>query len=169
MSNAVPPPLTVERQPPPLLRMAGGLWLASVAAGIAALVIAFMDRESFLADLQDTALSLDSGVAAEDAEMVAAIAFWGSLGALAAILLVTGLLARTLLRKGGWARWALLAVLVLDVGAVLLVQAFLGTEDAGFQPVPHLAIAHLVLAAVALVVALLPPVSRWLKGASPRR
>ncbi|MHA7209801.1 hypothetical protein [Arthrobacter sp. MDT1-65] len=169
MSNAVPPPVTTERQPPPLLRMAAGIWLASLAAGVAALVIAFLDRETFLANLQDTALSLESGVATEDAEMVATIAFWGSLGALAVVLLVTGLLVRTLLRGRGWTRWALLAVLVLDAGAVLLVQAFLGTDAAGFQPVPHLAMAHLVLAAVALVVALLPQVSRWLRGPAPRR
>lgn len=169
MSNAVPPPITAAPQPPSLLRVARGLWFASLAAGVAALVIAFLDREGYLTDLQDTAVGLDSGVAPEDAEMAATIAFWGSLGALAAVLLVTGLLVRLLLVGRGWARWALLPVLVLDAGAVLLVQAFLGTDAAGFQPVPHLAIAQLALAVVALAVTLLPPVSRWFRSAHPRR
>ncbi len=168
MSNAVPPPITAARQPPSLLRVAGGLWFAALAAGVAALVIAFLDRESHLASIQDTALGLDPGVAPEDAEMAATIAFWGSLGALAVVLLITALLVRLLRRGRGWARWALLAVLVLDAGAVLLVQAFLGTDAAGFQPVPHLAIAQLVLAAVALAVTLLPPVSRWFRSGHPR-
>ncbi|MDQ0734033.1 hypothetical protein [Arthrobacter agilis] len=168
MSNATPPPITADREPPPLLRVAGGLWLASVAAGALALVIAFLDRETFLSGIQDTALSVDAGIAPEDAEMAATIAFWGSLGAFAVVLLLVVLFVRPLLRGRGWARWALLAVLLLDAGAVLLVQAFLSTDTAGFQPVPHLAVAQLALGVIALAVTLMPPISRWFRGTHQR-
>jgi hypothetical protein len=164
MSNAVPPPNMVKQEPPRLLRIAGGLWLLGVAAGVAAIVLAVLDRENRLTDLQDTALTIDSQAAVEDAEQVALIAFWGTLGVFAAVLLITALLVPPLLRGRGWIRWTLATILVLDVGAVLLVQAFLESDAGAFPSVPQLAVLQLALAFIALVLTLLPPVSRWFKG-----
>ncbi|MEC5200155.1 uncharacterized membrane protein YhaH (DUF805 family) [Arthrobacter sp. PL16] len=163
MSNAVPPPVLKEESPPPSVRRSGGLWLLAVGVGVVALVLAFLDREALLDTLAETAATIDSGADAARLDQVALIALWGTTGVFALVLLIEALLVRPLLRGRGWARWALLAMVVADAGAVLLVLAFLGDGSAGFQPAPHLAVVHLVLAVVALVLSLFPSASRWFK------
>ncbi|WP_140395053.1 hypothetical protein [Arthrobacter sedimenti] len=163
MSNAVPPPIMREHTPPPLLRVAGGAELLGVVTGAVSLVFAFLDREARLDDLRETARSLDSQMEAARVDEVVLIALWGTMGAFALVLLVQALLVGPLLRGQGWARWALLGTVVLNAGAVLLVLAFLGNDSPGFQPAPHLAVAQLLLAVVALVLSLLPPASRWFR------
>jgi hypothetical protein len=169
MSNAVPPPIVRQHRPPPLLRVAGGLWLLGVGTGAVSLVFAFLDREAHLDDLRETALTLDSQLDAARVDEVVSIALWGTMGAFALVLLVEALLVEPLLRGQGWARWVLLGTVVLNAGAVLLVLAFLGNDSPGFQPVPHLAVAQLLLAVVALVLTLLPPAARWFRERRPRR
>lgn len=163
MSNAVPPPILREPSAPRTVRNAGRLWLLGVGAGVVSLVVALLDREAHRAALRETAANLDTRVDPADLDRVTAIALWGTLGGFALVLLVQALLVRPLLRGRGWARWALLATVVADAGAVVLVFAFLGGDSPGFQPAPALAAVHLILAVLALVVGLLPPASRWFR------
>ncbi|BBE22122.1 hypothetical protein MN0502_10050 [Arthrobacter sp. MN05-02] len=169
LSNAVPPPIVRERTAPPSVRSAGGLWLLGVVAGVVSLVFAFIDREAHLATLRETAGELDTQVDAAGVDQVASVALWGTLGLFALVLLIEALLVRPLLRGRGGTRWAVLAMVVVDAGAVLLVFAFLGDDSPGFHPAPHLAALHLVLAVLALLLWLLPPASRWFAGGHPRR
>ena len=143
------------------------LWFMGGVAGVAALVFAYLDRDAHLARLGDTAAGIDAGADAARLDQVAAIAFWGTLALFAVVLVVGALLVRPLMRGHGGVRWALLVILALDVGAVLLVVAFLGEDSAGFQPTVHLAGAQLALAALAFLLCLLPPASRWFRDARP--
>ncbi|MHA7281120.1 hypothetical protein ACX80H_15385 [Arthrobacter sp. MDT2-2] len=140
-----------------------------MVAGVVSLVFAFLDREAHLDDLRETAGTLDSQVDAAQVDEVVSIALWGTMGAFALVLLVGALLVGPLLRGRAWARWSLLGTVILNAGAVLLVLAFLGNGSPGFQPVPHLAMAQLLLAVVALVLSLLPPAARWFRERRPKR
>lgn len=169
MSNAVPPPIVREQAAPRVVRASGGLWLLGAVAGVVALVFAFLDREAHLDTLRETAGSLDTEVDASAVDQVASVALWGTMGAFALVLLLEALLVRPLLRRRGWARWALLMMVVFNAGAVLLVLAFLGSDAEGFQPAPHLAVVQLVLAVLALLLCLLPAAARWYRKVPSRR
>jgi len=169
MSNAVPPPVTRAVAPPPLVRYVGALWLMAGVVGAVALVFAFLDRDTHLAGLRETAAGLDGTADAARLDQVAALAFWGTLAVFAVVLVLEALLVRPLLRGRGAVRWALLLVLLLDVGAVLLVSAFLGDDSAGFQPTPQLAGVQLAAATLAFVLGVLPPASRWFRDVRPPR
>ncbi|MHA7239343.1 hypothetical protein [Arthrobacter sp. TMS1-12-1] len=167
MSNAVPPPVSKEVAPPPLVRYVGALWLMAGVVGIVALVFAVLDRDEHLAGLRDTAASVDGTADAARLDQVAALALWGTLAAFAVVLVLEALLVRPLLRGRGAVRWALLVVLVLNVGAALLVSAFLGDDSAGFQPTPQLAGVQLAAATLAFLLGVLPPASRWFRDVRP--
>ncbi|WP_146065652.1 hypothetical protein [Arthrobacter pityocampae] len=169
MSNAVPPPALKTAPPPPLVRYVGALWLIGAAVGAAALVFAYLDRDTHLAGLRDTAAGLDAAADAARLDQVAAIALWGTLALYAVVLVVEALLVRPLLRGAGAARWALLLMLALNTGAVVLVFVFLGDGSADFQPTVHLAGVQLAVAALAVLLGLLPPASRWFRDARPGR
>ncbi len=145
----------------------GALWLLGSVVGVAALVFAYLDRDAHLARLRETAAGIDAGADAARLDQVAAIAFWGTLALFAVVLVAEALLARPLVRGRGGVRWVLLVMLALNVGAVLLVVAFLGEDSAGFQPTAHLAGVQLALAALAFLLCLLPPAARWFRDARP--
>ncbi|WP_247828486.1 hypothetical protein [Arthrobacter antioxidans] len=169
MSNAVPPPALRVESPPPLVRSVGALWLMGVVVGGAALVTGYLDRDAHLAGLRETAAGIDGAADPARLDQVAAIALWGTLALFAVVLVVEGLLVRPLLRGVGGVRWVLLVMLALDAGAVLLVFALLGDGSAGFQPTVHLAGLQLAVAALAFLLGLLPPASRWIRDAHSRR
>lgn len=169
MSNAVPPPALSKSAPPSLVRFVGALWLMGAAVGAAALVFAYLDRDTHLAALRETAAGVDAAADAARLDQVAAISFWGTLALFAVVLVVEALLARPLVRGAGVVRWALLVMLVLNAGAVLLVFAFLGDGSADFQPTVHLAGVQLAVAALAFLLGLLPPASRWFRDARSLR
>lgn len=172
MSNAVPPPVLREATPPPLVRYVGALWLMGGVLGVAALVVAYLDRDTHLAGLRETAASIDGAADATRLDQVASIALWGTLALFALVVVVEVvevLLVRPLMRGVGRVRWALLVALVLDAGAVLLVFAFLGDGSSGFQPTPHLAGVQLAVATLAFLLGLLPPASRWFRDVRPPR
>ncbi|MBG6217279.1 hypothetical protein IWX75_001734 [Arthrobacter sp. CAN_A6] len=164
MSDPKPPPALAPREPNTEVRVSGRLWTASFLVGALALVVAFLDRTTHLDFLRETAGGLGTGLEPDEIDIVIGLAFWGTLGALLFVILVEMILVRPLLRGGGWARWALLGALVLQIGAALLATAFLAGSGTGFQPVPLLAIASAVLACAALVACLLPGATRWFRS-----
>lgn len=172
MSDPNPPPALAPREPNTEVRTSGKLWTASFLVGALALVVAFLDRTTHLSFLRETAGGLGTELEPDEIDVVIGLAFWGTLGALLVVILIEMILVRPLLKGGGWARWALLCALVLQVGAALLATAFLAGSDTGLQPVPWLVIAQAVLAGAALVACLLPGATRWFRagrGASQRR
>lgn len=163
MSSTTPAPVKLPPNPPSTVRYAARLGLVGVVIGLVALVFSVVDRNGQLAHLRQTIGGVDSTLAQSDVDLVALSAFWGTLGLLAIVFLVQGLLIRPLQHGSGWARWVLLGLLAPDVVGLLLATAFLTDGSAGLQLVPLLLMAQLVLAVLAVLAALLPASSRWFR------
>lgn len=163
-SDQVPPPLRPPVKPAGAIKAARGLWLASFAVGALIVVTAFFARDAQVERLSAAAAVIDPGRDAETLEAVAMILFWGSLGALALIVLVEAILLRVMMRRHGWVRWVLLVALAAHLGIVLLVEASVVAPDLEGIAARVLLVGQLLLAGAGLIVSALPGTRWWFRA-----
>lgn len=165
MSDTTPAPLRRTAPPSQTVKVARTLWLFSFAAGLLAVVFAFLSRNVQIANLRDIVQELKPGQDADTLQAVAVLVFWVSLLAIVVVVIIEALLLVGLMRRRPGLRWALLAVvLVLQVGAGVLASAFLVSPSAEGTTVFAILVASLLLAGAALVVGALPSASAWFRG-----
>lgn len=147
-----------------MVKAARSLWLASFAAGVAALLFVVFDQERRTEPLRkivdDLAPDRDGGTL----DAVVALVFWGSFGAMAFIIVIEMLLLWAVMRRHGWARWTLLVVLLLHAGAALLADSFLAAPGNDGLHIRLFLLAQLVFALVATVAMLLPGTGAWFRA-----
>lgn len=163
MSNTTPPPLNVPRKPAAPVRVAARLLSLGAVIGLASVVFRVLNQDTQLTYLRRTAGGVESGVPQSEIELVALVAFWGTIGLLVIVFLIQAILIGPLQRGKGWVRWVLLGLLVPNLLGLLLASAFLSDDTPGLQLTPLLLIAQVVLAVVAVLTMLLPAATRWFR------
>jgi hypothetical protein len=165
LAESAPAPIAVAVPPPSPVRAALSLWLAAFAAGLVAALIAFLNRQAQVDRLRETAAGIGTGRDPSTLDTVAVVAWWSGLGALLVLIGVEALLLAVLLRRRGWARWVLLAVLPVHLGVMVLGASILAPPGAETYLVLLLA-AQAVLGAAALTASLLPRANAWFRSAT---
>lgn len=150
VTTGAPPPVPPITGPSKLMRTARWVWGLSYLAGIVALFVAFLRRTDQFGRVRSVIDDLDPGRDAETVDRIAAIAFWGTFGALAFFLLLELLLRGRAERKAG-ARWLLLLVLLVHTSVAVVLVSFVALGAEG-TPTAVLVFVELGLAAVALLV-----------------
>ena len=143
--------------------MSRGVWIASFVVGLLAIAFAFLSRNAQFERLRLAISDLEPGQDDAVLDSATAVVFWGTITALAVVILVEALLFRAVLHRHGAMRWVLLAFLVVHAAVAVVADGFVGMDEEGLIVRIVLA-AQLLLAGVALVLALLPPASRWFRA-----
>ena len=164
------PPMSVETRPPVLrkipvprlVRLARSLWISSFVLGGASVFIAFLSRDTLIAELTDELGRLAPGYDEDEVAALVDAVYWSSIAGLGLVIAVEAVLLGVLLNRRGGARWAQLPVLVLHAGMVLVASAFLAIGDWGAL-VGLLLLAGLALAFAGWVLCLLPQANRWFR------
>lgn len=147
-----------------MVKAARSLWLLSFLLGAVAIAFAYLSSDARLERLREIVTEVDPAQDEATVDAVAALVHWGSLGALALIILVEALLLRALMRRRGGIRWAQLVVILLHGGAAVLADAFLVAPGEGDMYLRWVLVAQVVLACAALVVSLLPGADTWFRA-----
>ena len=145
------------------MKVARSVWRLSFVTGVAVIMFAFLSRDEHIAQLSDVIADVDPGRAAATLATAATIVFWGSLGALAAVLLIEALLLRAVLGRHRWAQWAQLLMLLVHAGVVVFAGAFIALGDQG-PLTAVLLILQLLLGGIALVASVLPGSGDWFRA-----
>lgn len=164
MSDTRPAPIPGKAKPSPMIKAARSLWLASFAAGVAAVLFIVFAQEQRMEPLRKIVADLAPDRDAGTLDAVVALVFWGSLGAIALIILIEVLLLWAVMRRHGWARWTLVVVFLIHAGAALLADSFLAAPGDGGLHIRLLLLAQLALAFVATVMLLLPGTGAWFRA-----
>lgn len=162
LTPAPPPPVEPRRPPIPIIKAAKRVAAAGLASGLAAVIFAYFGASARIDALKTVAAAVAPGRDQATVSSVAVMTFWGAVGALAVILIAQVITLGILFERRRGARWWLLGILPLHVGAYLLADAFLATDDGG-RVIGLLAGIHLALLAVTLVLVFLPAASGWFR------
>jgi hypothetical protein len=163
MSDTRPAPIQKKTNPSPKIKAGRSLWLASFAAGVTALLFIIFDQERRMEPLRQIVTDLAPDRDAGTLDAVVALVFWGSLGGIALVILIQMLLLWVVMRRHGWARWALVVVLLVHAGATLLADSFLAAPGDALH-IRLLLVAQLALAFVATVIMVLPGTGAWFRA-----
>jgi hypothetical protein len=148
---------------PRSLHVARTLWLFSFVAGFAVLTGSFLTRDSHLERLRTVVDAMSPGGDADALTAASAIVFWGSMGAMLLVILLEAAALAILNGRQGWIRWVMILLLLVHVGAVLVVEAFLVPEGDAGSYVWLLWGAQLLMAFVGLVLLFVPASNAWLR------
>lgn len=143
--------------------MSRGVWITSFVVGLLAIAFAFLSRNAQFDRLRLVISDLEPGQDDTTLDSVTAVVFWGTIAALAVVILVEALLFRAVLHRHGAARWMLLVFLAVHAAVAVIADGFVGMDEEGLLVRIVLAV-QLLLAGVALVIALLPRASRWFRA-----
>lgn len=156
------PPVLRKIPVPRLVGLARTLWILSFVAGGAAVFIAFVSRDTLVAELTETIGRLAPGYSETEVASLVDVVYWASVAGLGLVITIEAILLGFVLNRRGGARWLQLPVLVLHTGVVLVASAFIAIGDWGTL-VELLLVAGLVLAAAGWVLCLFPPANRWFR------
>jgi hypothetical protein len=136
-------------------------WYASCAAGILGIGLALADSGALRDGLTETARRADPEASATVLENAVTTTLFVVLGSAAALILLVGLWTAQLHGRRPWARWALLGTGLVTLLIADVAQSTV-SGGADLDRIAFLVQAGLLLLAVVLTV--LPPVRRWLRG-----
>ncbi|TRW45089.1 hypothetical protein [Georgenia yuyongxinii] len=157
-------PVHREVEAPGALRTSRTLWLLSFVAGLVAVGFSWLNRDAGKQRLLETVTDLAPGRDAATLEALANVVFWGSLAAIALVVLLEALLMRTMMRRRGWPRVAAFFVLVVHATVTVLAEAYLAAPGGAGAAVRWPLLIQLGLAVVAWIVSLSPAASRWFRA-----
>jgi hypothetical protein len=127
-------------------------------------VFAFLSRNPQLDHLAKLVTDLRPEQDAATVKAVAAVVFWGALGALVVVIIIEALLLLRVMHRHGGARWALLCMALVQGGVGVLAVAFLVAPGAEGNTVFLLLAAAWVLAGAALVAGVMPGAGAWFRA-----
>jgi hypothetical protein len=162
LAESAPAPILVAVPPPGPVKAARSLWLTSFAAGLVVALIAFPNRGEQVDRLRQAAAGVGTGRDPSTLDTVASVAWWSGLGALLLLIVLEAALLSVLLRRRGWPRWVLLALLPVHLGVMMVAASVLAPPGAETYLVLLLA-AQAALAAAAVAAGLLPRANAWLR------
>jgi hypothetical protein len=113
--------------------------------------------------LREAAAGVGTGRDPSTLDTVTSIAWWSGLGGLLAVIAIEAFLLAVLLRRRGWPRWVLLAVLPVHLGVMAVAASILAPPGAETHLVLLLA-AQAVLGAAAVTASLLPRATAWFRA-----
>ncbi|WP_165906152.1 hypothetical protein [Agromyces badenianii] len=147
---------------PGAVRSARALWVLSFVLSGGAVLIAFLARDTLIADLTETLGRLAPGYEQTEVDSIVRLVYWASIVGLALVVTIEAVLLGSLLGRRGGARWWQLPVLALHTGVVLVASAFLAIGDWAVA-IQLLVLAGLALAVVAWVLCIVPSANRWFR------
>ena len=161
----VPPPIVLTRT----MRVSRALWFLSFVAGVVVLAAAFLNRQLQLGNLRTLVQESAPERAESTVDAVANVLFWGTLGALTAVILFQIILLRTMLNRRGAARLGLAALILLDLVVAVVAATFLAEPGIEGVVFTSFLIAQVALAVLALAVSFLPGAHRFFRSGRQAR
>lgn len=160
----------VAHVPPPLsVRASQLLWILSLAAGGVGVGYAFIVRKDLLDVIGERVLAIDPGRAEETVTLTSDILYWSLFGGLVAVLLVQLVFLVSFANRRPRARWWLFGSMLLHGGLLVVAVEFAALETSA-EPLRLILLAQLGLAALGLLVSLIPAALRWTaRGVDIRR
>jgi hypothetical protein len=128
-----------------------------------AALLAFLNRRAQLDRLREAAAGIGTERDPMTLETVASVAWWGALGAVLVLIGIEALLLAVLLRRRGWPRWVLLALLPVHLAVLAAGGSILAPPGAQTYFV-LLLVAQAVLGAAALAASLFPRANAWFRS-----
>jgi hypothetical protein len=136
------------------------LWFLSLLAGAAAIVYFFVIRQTQLPLIADTARAVDGTRAEQTYSSAADIIFWSVFGLLVAVVFLQIVFQVSFSNRRPHARWWQFGSLLFQAGLVLIARQMVAIGERGVV-LDRILLIQLGLAALGLLVSLLPQALRW--------
>lgn len=153
-------PVLVKLTPPFSVRLSLFLWILSFALGAFAIIYFFVIRETQLPLIVDAVRGVTEGRSDETYDTAADIVFWGVFGGYVAILLTQITLLVSFMSRRPQIRWWLFGTVILQGALTVLARELVTQGDQGGQ-LAWMWIAQTGLAALALLISVLPKAMAW--------
>ena len=153
-------PVLVKLPAPFVVRLSQVAWALSLIMGAAAVVYLVVIRQAQLPDIADMVRGVDATRADDTYELAADIIFWSAFGVLVAIIALQITFQVSFANRRPNVRWWLFGTLVVQAGVCLLAGELVAVGDRGI-PLNRLLQAQLALAAIGLLLSVLPPALKW--------
>lgn len=153
-------PVLVKLPAPVVVRLSQVAWVLSLAAGAAAVVYLFVIRQAQLPDVADLVRAVDDSRAEDTYTLAADIIFWSLFGVLVAIIALQITFQVSFANRRPNVRWWLFGTFLAQCGVYLLARELVAIGDRGI-PLDRLLQAQLALAAIGLLLSVLPPALKW--------
>jgi len=153
-------PVLVKLPPPIVVRLSQIAWLTSLLAGGVAIVYLFVIRQAQLPDIADLARAVDGSRADATYTTVADILFWSVFTPLVAIILAQVAMQVSFAGRRPNVRWWQFGSILFQGGVLLIARELVIFGDRGL-PLERILLIQLALAALGLLISLLPPALRW--------
>ncbi|GAA1928934.1 hypothetical protein GCM10009775_21230 [Microbacterium aoyamense] len=153
-------PVLVKAPPPVVVRIAQLLWVTSLLAGAAGVVYLMVIRQAQLPEIADLVRGVDGSRADETYTSAADIVFWSVFTPLVAMIMLQIVLLVSFANRRPKVRWWQFGSVLFLAGVVLIAGELVAFGDRGL-PLERILQAQVVLAALGLLVSVLPPALRW--------
>lgn len=161
MSDSTPPPIRKPVERSGAITVSRFLWIASFVAGLMVVFFAFLSRNNQTERIQGVLRDLEPARAESTLESAANVVLWGSLGAVAVVLLVELILMFAMLKPRGWVRFVQIPMLAINVAVTLIAAGLIVGDDADGVYLAVLLGAQLLLAVAASVASFMPGTRAW--------
>ncbi|WP_439591768.1 hypothetical protein [Microbacterium sp.] len=153
-------PVLVKAPPPIVVRIAQLLWVTSLLAGAVGVVYLMIIRQAQLPEIADLVRGVDGSRAEATYTSAADIVFWSVFSPLVAIILLQIVLLVSFANRRPKVRWWQFGSVLFSAGVVLIAGELVAFGDRGL-PLERILQAQVALAALGLLVSVLPPSLRW--------
>jgi len=153
-------PVLVKAPPPIVVRLAQVLWITSLLAGAAAVVYLFVIRQAQLPAIAEIVRRVDGSRAEGTYTAAADIVFWSIFTPVVAVILLQVLFQVSFSNRRPNVRWWQFGSVLFQAGIVLIAGELVAFGDRGL-PLERILMVQLALAALGLLVSVLPPALRW--------
>lgn len=153
-------PVLVKLPAPFVVRLSQVAWVLSLIAGAAAVVYLFVIRQAQLPDIADLVRAVDDSRADDTYTVAADIIYWSVFGVLIAIIALQITFQVSFANRRPNVRWWLFGTFVVQCGVYLLAREMVAIGERGV-PLNRLLQAQLALAAIGLLLSVLPPALKW--------
>lgn len=153
-------PVLVKLPPPFFVRLSQIAWVLSLVAGGVAIAYLFVIRQAQLPAIADLVRSVDSSRADVTYTTAADIVFWSVFAPLAVIVLAQIAMQVSFANRRPNVRWWQLGSLLFLGGVYLIARELVAFGERG-QPLERILFIQLGLAALGLLLSLLPQALSW--------
>lgn len=153
-------PVLVKLPPPIAVRLSQIAWLSSLLAGGVAIVYLFVIRQAQLADVEELVRSVDASRADATYATAADVMFWVVFTPMAVLVLAQITMLVSFANRRPNVRWWQFGSLLFQ-GGVFLIARELVVFGERAQPLELIMLIQLALAAVGLLLSILPPALEW--------
>lgn len=160
LSGKAGAPVLVKLPPPFTVRLSQISWVLSLGAGAVAVVYMFVIRQAQLPAIVELVRAVDGTRAEATYTTAADIVFWSVFTPAVALVLVQIALQVSFANRRPNVRWWLFGTLLFQAGVLLIAREFVAFGERGL-PLDRIMLIQLGLAALGLLLSLLPPALRW--------